>query len=163
MPYRRVSDGTMVADSEALDATGALRSGYAASMGMLQPGQHIGFDIMMTDTGKSVRSRTFYDTAAVSLSDAERTFADSVEGRAAIAYERYKHRLSDAHRGANARPWNDAMQAEAVRKLTAQQVSDRTQAAATLADFQRRAPAEQAASDTAYNQMVDRLHNGWRN
>jgi hypothetical protein len=102
MPYRRVSDGTMVADSEALDASGALRSGYAASMGMLQPGQHIGFDIMMTDTGKVIRSRGFTDAATastVSLSDADRQFADSAEGRQHIALCRSSfavHVIADA-------------------------------------------------------------------
>ncbi|MCK8457035.1 hypothetical protein [Sphingomonas faeni] len=163
MPYRRVSDGTMVADSEALDASGALRSGYAASMASawMGPGDYIGFDVMMTDTGKTVRSRNFCDTAnpgAVSLTDAERTFADSGAGRSEIAHARYVHDLSQSHLGANAQPWSEAIEAQTVRKLT----GNHARTAATLADQTHQAAALRIEADAAHKRMSDDLHNGWR-
>ena len=159
MPYRRISDNQMVADSEALDASGALRSGYAASMSSwIQPGDYLSFDVTMTDTGKTVRSRAFCDAATVSLSDAERIFADSSAGRSAIAHARYVHDLTESHRGRDAQPWNDAIEADAVRKLTA----DQTRLAATLADQTRQAATLRNDADAAHKRMSDDLHNGWR-
>lgn len=159
MPYRRISDNQMVADSEALDAAGALRSGYAASMSSwLQSGDYMSFDVTMTDTGKTVCSRAFCDAAMVSLSDAERNFADSSAGRSALAHARYVHDLTESHRARDAQPWNDAIEADAVRKLTA----DQTRLAATLADQMRQATALRNDADAAHKRMSDDLHNGWR-
>jgi len=156
MRYRRLSDNQMVHDSEAVDGAGTLRSGYAMASNMLQPGQHIGFNMAFMDSaGRAPVSATH---AAIAVTDAERTFLDSSAGRSAIAHARYVHDLSESHRGADAQPWNDAIEADAVRKLTA----DQTRLAATLVDQTRQAATLRNDADAAHKRMSDDLHNGWR-
>lgn len=126
---------------------------------VLRDGQSMRFSMAFMDSAARPDSgghRVFLtdDRTRTTFSDTERRFADSAEGQAAIAYERNKHALSEAHKGADARPWTDAMEADAIRHLTAQQGQTTTFAidlgdAATLAD-------------AAWTKANDDL-NAWRN
>jgi hypothetical protein len=96
------------------------------------------------------------------FTDAEQRFADSPEGGAALAYARMKHDMEQAHRGAGAQPWTDAMEAQAVRHLTMQHARGSVERAAFLADSERQLPALRAAAETARQQMIERTSNAWK-
>jgi len=126
---------------------------------VLRDGQSMRFSLAFMDS--SVRAgtgghRVFLtdDRARIALTDAEQRFADSAEGKAAIAYERSKHALSEAHRGTGSRPWTDAMEADAIRHLTAQQA----QAATSAVDLGDAASLADQAWAGANNDL-----NAWRN
>lgn len=151
MRYRRLSDNQMVQDSEAVDGAGALRSGYAMASNMLQPGQHIGFDIMMTDTGKTVRAHSFCDAGAVSLSDAE--------SAAIVARAQMIHRTRTAYMGDSAPAFTAEQAASAVRQAS----TDRSRVTDSAASFAASAEAARVEAGAARAQMIQRVSNGWKN
>lgn len=61
------------------------------------------------------------------LTDAEQRFADSLEGKAAIAVARYKHGLRVGYQGSDAPPFTDAMERETVRAAKAAADRPRTE------------------------------------
>jgi hypothetical protein len=98
----------------------------------------------------------------ITFTDAEQRFADSPEGRAAIAYERCKYDMGQSHKGANAAPWTDAMEARTVRDLSMQHARAAVQGAAFLADCERQIPILQAEAETARQQMIERTSNAYK-
>ena len=138
MRYRRLSDNQMVQDSEAVDAHGTLRSGYAMASNMLQPGQHIGFNMAFVDSAPKA--------APVAISDADRT---SIIARAQMI-----HNQQHAYLGDQA-PAFTAQQAEqAVQAVRARPSASHSPALA-LAD----AAPQLAAIAQARANMIDRLTN----
>jgi hypothetical protein len=97
----------------------------------------------------------------ITLTDAEQAFADSPEGRAKLAYERNKFRVSNAYLGANAPEWTDAAEASLVRRLTADQARTQIQSAAMDAAWKRDEPIARAMHDTALALAKANL-NAWR-
>ena len=91
------------------------------------------------------------------FTDAERAFADSAEGQCAISYEKMKHYNREAHKGANAAPWTDAVEAATIRRLTTDTARQAVQTAAFLADQARQLPALEAAAVTAREMASQRL------
>lgn len=77
----------------------------------------------------------------INLTDAERTFADSPEGRHAIAKAANEHHLREAHKGSGAQPWTDAMADNAARVAAA------AAARSTLAFAASAGPNAQALAD----------------
>lgn len=94
----------------------------------------------------------------VQLTDAEQRFADSAEGKSAIALERYKFELGQAHKGADAMPWTDAMEAKVARDLSVQHARSAVQGAAFIADAERQLPELRAKAETARQQMIADLN-----
>lgn len=98
----------------------------------------------------------------ITLTDHERAFADTLEGRAYVARAERDHRIRETHKGQFARPWTDAMHAEAVRRgsvtaarsAVARQVND----AAPGNDLE----VLRAAQATAAAMRKQRLRDGWR-
>ncbi len=152
MPYRRISDNQIVADSEALDASGALRSGYAANMSSwLQSGDYMSFDVTMADTGKTVRARSFCDAGGVSLSD--------TESAAIVARAEMVHRTRTAYLGDSAPAFTAEQAASAVRQASAER-SRMNDSAASLATGAEAARVEAGA---ARAEMINRVSNAWKN
>jgi len=137
MKYIRTCDGASVTEAEALDASRTLKDGYRWD--------YIGFDVALMDSRPSGARHTFFDAQA--LTDAERQFVDSAEGREQIALARASFTLSQAHLGDVAREWTPADAAAAIRQP--HNPASRSVADATL----------QAKSDAALNAIDP---NAWR-
>lgn len=97
----------------------------------------------------------------ISLTDAEQAFASSGAGRVEIARARMKYEMGQAHRGAGACPWTDAMELAAVRQLTVRDARNRVSGAAMIADAERQVPALEAAAAAARQKMITNM-NSWR-
>jgi len=80
----------------------------------------------------------------VSLTDGEQRFADSNEGRACVALARRDHDLRARHKGADARPFTDAMERQAIRDGMAKQA--------------RRAVEGEALKQSAYVRTLDTIN-----
>lgn len=143
MRYRRLSDNQMVHDSEAVDGAGTLRSGYAMASNMLQPGQHIGFNMAFMDS--VARS------GSVSLSDAE--------SAAIVARAEMVHRTRTAYLGDSAPAFTAEQAASAVRQASAER-SRMNDSAASLATSAEAARVEAGA---ARAEMINRVSNAWKN
>jgi len=143
MRYRRLSDNQMVHDSEAVDGAGALRSGYAIASGMLQPGQHIGFNMAFMDS--AARS------GSVSMSDAE--------SAAIVARAEMTHRTRTAYLGDRAPAFTAEQAASAVRQASAER-SRMTDSAVSLAASAEAARVEAGA---ARAEMIARVSSAWKN
>ncbi len=99
MQCYRVSDGKTVPESEALDATG-LRTGYNVRQEFVRPGDYLSFDLMMCDAAP----------AAQQMTDAQRAFASSPEGRSIVAYAKSVFDAGQAHKPEGERgTWTDEM------------------------------------------------------
>lgn len=98
----------------------------------------------------------------INFTDAEQRFADSAEGKAAIAFERHKFELGQAHKGQNAMPWTDAMEANVVRQQTVMHARQSVASAAYQVDMDRQIPALREAADAAYRKSVVDLGNAYR-
>ena len=70
--------------------------------------------------------------------------------------------MSQAHRGANARPWTDAMAADVTRTMMTREARTAVSTSAMLADSARQAPIARAARDAALAKRKDELRNAWR-
>jgi len=98
----------------------------------------------------------------MNLTDAQQAFADSAEGRAAIAKARRTHDLGQAHKGRNALPWTDAMQADAIRRLAVDAARSALHRAEMAITSPRQIAAAQAARDTALMLRNQRISNAYR-
>ncbi len=143
MRYRRLSDNQMVHDSEAVDGAGTLRSGYAMASNMLQPGQHIGFNMAFMDS--VARS------GSVSLPDAE--------SAAIVARAEMIHRTRTAYLGDSAPVFTADQAASAVRQASV----ERSRVTDSLANLATTADAARAEAEAARAQMIDRVSNAWKN
>jgi hypothetical protein len=95
----------------------------------------------------------------IQFTDAERSFADSAEGKSQIALARRDHQMREAHKGAFAQPWNDAREGEAIRRLAATSARQTVRGTAMMADMATNFAAEQAGAGKFA--QTSRL-NGWR-
>lgn len=117
---------------------------------ILEDGEAASFAITLRDSASSAD--------AISLTDAERG-----ELNCFIALERSKHDMAQAHRGADARPWTDAMTLTAEQRFMDKRsrgidiVGDRS--AFDVSDAQ--AAPRRSLADRAYVKSVAYL-NGWR-
>ena len=143
MRYRRLSDNQMVQDSEAVDGAGTLRSGYAMASNMLQPGQHIGFNMAFVDSAPR--------SGSVSLSDAE--------SAAIVARAEMIHRTRTAYLGDSAPAFTAEQAASAVRQAS----TDRSRVTDSAASFVASAEAARVEAGAARAQMIERVSNAWKN
>lgn len=143
MPFRRIRDGQMVPDSEACDANGTVKDGYAASFSygqrFIQAGDSLSFDIMMLDSA----------SRSTMLTDAEQTNA--------VARAEMIHRTSTAYLGDRAPAFTDKHAALAIQKAEADVVRLR----ANMADSAAGAEQARARCEAARNKMIADL-NSWR-
>lgn len=146
MQCYRVSDGKTVPESEAFGPDG-IRNGYSVRQSFVRPGDYIGFDMAFLDAAPA--------TAAM-MTDAERSFADSAEGRAVIAHAKSVFDLGQACKPACQRAaWATDMASAAVRGRIAAQVAATSTPVADAETATRRV-IEQAA----YARSAD--FNAWR-
>ena len=100
---------------------------------------------------------------SINLTDHEQQFADSPRGQMLIARAANQHNLSEAHKGANAMPWTDAMQASAARTLAMSEARTSVATAAFMADSARQEPILRAQRDAALAKRNEEISNAWRN
>ena len=98
----------------------------------------------------------------IQLTDTERAFADSPEGIMRLSHAREGHRLSEAYKGAAARPWTDADESQAVRALATAKARNEIHLGALVADNAAKAHEHSAETDAERKKRQDNLHNGWR-
>lgn len=144
--YIRARDSVEVAASEALDATGTLRSGYGYKT--LAHGERATFEMAFMDQRPSGGTTVFLQDSGLSEND-----------RAAIvARAELLHRTRNAYLGDRAPAFTDAMAQAAVSAAQADQARIQTDSAA----YAVAAEAQHAANATARAQMIDRLNNAWK-
>ncbi len=110
-PYRRFSDRQIVSADEALDASGAIRSGYGPT-GSMQPGDHIGFNMAFFGDSQPTGSRVYMTDA--NLSDPEIDFRNSPEGREFVALARANFYTSNPP-ATSGRTWTEEMASDAIK------------------------------------------------
>lgn len=98
----------------------------------------------------------------MTLTDAETAFADSAQGKVALAHAREGHRMREAHKGANAAAWTADHEATAIRQATAQKARDDLSSAHFRATSPGIIADARARADAAWDKARDDL-NGWRN
>lgn len=127
--------GKFVSRSEAY-LNGALRDGYAVRVPM-----------MLADSADRV-----------SVTDAERLFFDSAEGRAAASWARHKHNLAEAYKGADARAFTAAEEQRALK----QAFTDKQALDADRARWEAELPRLRGEAEACRNAADDARRNGWR-
>lgn len=152
MRFRRIRDNQMVPDSEALDGSGTVKDGYAASFGYgqrtAQDGDYFGFNMAFMDQRPSGGTAVFLQDSG--LSENERA--------AIVARAELLHRTRSAYLGDRAPAFTDTMAQAAVSAAVADRVKIQTDSAALAAA----AEVQHAANVTARAQMIDRLNNAWK-
>jgi hypothetical protein len=146
MNYIRSRDGATVTEAEALDAGRVLKDGYRFAM--LTPGEHIGFDMAFMDSRPAPGRVFLRDTM---LTDAETSFAQSPEGREAIAYAKSCAAVRDACGGT--RTWTDSDERAAIQSA----MIGRDKARRQIADQAAAAPGLRAAEDAALRMTRDTI------
>jgi hypothetical protein len=110
----------------------------------LQEGEYLGFNMAFCDAASS-RARTasvFLRDSTTTFTDAERTFADSVEGQASVSKARGEHLLRTRYMGDNAPAFTDAHATAAVKAALTQRAATKQyvdQMSAQLPELQRQA------------------------
>ncbi|WP_277968204.1 hypothetical protein [Sphingomonas echinoides] len=98
----------------------------------------------------------------ITLTDHERAFAGSPEGLRDIAAARRLHETREAHKGVNARQWNDAMQANAVRNLTTANARARVMADASAASSAAQLEVARAVHAATTIVRKDKMRSAWK-
>jgi hypothetical protein len=98
----------------------------------------------------------------ITLKDHEISFADSAEGQRHIAHERRKHYNREAHKGANALPWTDAMEATATRNGALAHARGALAAAHNALEYPKRLADAQVLRDAAAAARKHKIANAWK-
>ena len=155
--YFRTSDGANVTQAEACNSNGTVRDGYSVGVSrVFAEGDYMSFDINLVDAAAANGAASVF-FADASFTDAERTFADSAEGKSALALARADFAMSEAHKGSAAAAWTADHEAGALRSILAQCQRH----GASVQDARQRASSAAAAELTAHTTAAEAL-NAWR-
>jgi hypothetical protein len=101
----------------------------------------------------------------ITFTDVEIAFADSHDGRRAVARAKQRHSMQHAYLGDCAPAWTDAMEAEAIRAGAVTHNRGKVLAAAATADSARQTPIARARRDgaqVAYKMRMADAYKGGR-
>lgn len=98
----------------------------------------------------------------MNLTDAEQTFADSLDGQRFLAREAMIFRTRHAYLGDRAPQWGDAEQRAAIRQGSAEHARESVQRSALAAAAPAQIADATVARDAARVAYIDHLNNGWK-